>query len=325
MAKDLYQSLDLNLLKIFHVLMQERNSRKTAERLHVTPPAISQSLTKLRNHFNEPLFVKVSSGLMPTPFAEELHLTIKSTLDNLDLALNSISEFTPSTITKPITISLAPVLYTSIGKRLFEEIHRLAPNTDFEFQNWTSDTLGNIAEGKTTIGYNFDTSSLSISNNITKQKKCEAKSCITVRKNHPLLDCVLTTEEISKFSLATSTNPIWGKNQEYLNANLIASGIFSKNIFRSDDPEILVHAVQNSDLIMLSNNLFPISAFPDLRNIEVDFEHLRISRNLVNYPIYMYVHSGMESLPLIRWLDSLVQQLLQEVSLSNTYHLDKNS
>lgn len=58
MAKDLFHTLDLNLLKTFMVLMQERNMRKASQRLFVSQPAISQALQKLRNHFDDELFVK---------------------------------------------------------------------------------------------------------------------------------------------------------------------------------------------------------------------------------------------------------------------------
>lgn len=43
MAKDLFHTLDLNLLKTFMVLMQERNMRKASQRLFVSQPAISQA------------------------------------------------------------------------------------------------------------------------------------------------------------------------------------------------------------------------------------------------------------------------------------------
>lgn len=68
-SANLFQKLDLNLLRTFRVLLQERNARKTAERLFVTQPAISQALQKLRFHLDDELFVKVQGGLEPTPFA----------------------------------------------------------------------------------------------------------------------------------------------------------------------------------------------------------------------------------------------------------------
>ena len=68
MAKDLYTSLDLNLLRTFVILSQELNMRKASERLFVSQPAVSQALQKLRNHFNDDLFVKNAPWLKTDGF-----------------------------------------------------------------------------------------------------------------------------------------------------------------------------------------------------------------------------------------------------------------
>ena len=60
-------SLDLNLLLCLQLLMQERSVTKTANRMNVTPSAVSKSLSKLRAWFDDPLFVNTPLGLTPTP------------------------------------------------------------------------------------------------------------------------------------------------------------------------------------------------------------------------------------------------------------------
>ena len=94
MAKDLFSSLDLNLLRTFLIVYQEQNTRKAAERLFVSQPAVSQALQKLRHHFNDDLFVKVHGGLQPTdlsqnssaneitPFTETVYADSESTASN---------------------------------------------------------------------------------------------------------------------------------------------------------------------------------------------------------------------------------------------------
>ncbi len=55
MAKDLFSTLDLNLLRTFIILHQERNMRRAAERLFVSQPAVSKALQRLRDHFEDEL------------------------------------------------------------------------------------------------------------------------------------------------------------------------------------------------------------------------------------------------------------------------------
>ncbi|MCT9872364.1 LysR family transcriptional regulator, partial [Paenarthrobacter aurescens] len=60
-------SLDLNLLLFLQLLLQERSVTTAAKRMNVTTSAVSKSLAKLRDWFDDTLFVKTPLGLLPTP------------------------------------------------------------------------------------------------------------------------------------------------------------------------------------------------------------------------------------------------------------------
>lgn len=62
-------SKDLNLLFVFQVLMEERNVSRAAKRLKLTQPAVSNALSRLRRDFSDPLLVRSSKGMAPTPTA----------------------------------------------------------------------------------------------------------------------------------------------------------------------------------------------------------------------------------------------------------------
>jgi len=65
-----FRTLDLNLLKVFDVLMVERNVTRAAGRLAMTQPAVSNALRRLRESTREDLFVSTPTGMIPTPSAE---------------------------------------------------------------------------------------------------------------------------------------------------------------------------------------------------------------------------------------------------------------
>lgn len=67
--------LDLNLLPVFNLLMEERSVTRAGERLNRTQSAVSNALRRLRETFNDPLFVRSAGGLEPTPKALRLHET----------------------------------------------------------------------------------------------------------------------------------------------------------------------------------------------------------------------------------------------------------
>lgn len=60
------RTLDLNLLRALDALIDERNVTRAAQRLSLTQPAVSGMLTRLRDYFDDPLFVRVPHGMVPT-------------------------------------------------------------------------------------------------------------------------------------------------------------------------------------------------------------------------------------------------------------------
>ncbi|EPJ2745053.1 LysR family transcriptional regulator [Vibrio parahaemolyticus] len=62
LTKGLLHQLDLNLLKVFIVLAEEQKTVLASKRLNMTQPAVSRALSRLRQHFNDELFVRTRHG-----------------------------------------------------------------------------------------------------------------------------------------------------------------------------------------------------------------------------------------------------------------------
>jgi DNA-binding transcriptional LysR family regulator len=78
-----FRNLDLNLLRVFDVVMVERHVTRASERLSMTQPAVSNALRRLREAIGEELFVPGSSGVTPTRKAESLWPTVRDALQAL--------------------------------------------------------------------------------------------------------------------------------------------------------------------------------------------------------------------------------------------------
>ena len=74
------RKIDLNLLVVLDALLDERNVTRAGARLGYTQPTISGMLTRLRDLFGDPLFVRAQRGLLPTPRAEALAVPLKQLL-----------------------------------------------------------------------------------------------------------------------------------------------------------------------------------------------------------------------------------------------------
>lgn len=98
------RNVDLNLLYVLHILLQERSVSKAAIRLHLTQPTVSGMLSRLRETFNDPLFIRVSHGLEPTTQALSLRDDLNRLLTDIDTLIQG-APFDPATSEATIRLS----------------------------------------------------------------------------------------------------------------------------------------------------------------------------------------------------------------------------
>lgn len=120
------RQLDLNLLKAFDALMDERNLTRAAERLAVTQPAVSATLNRLRDALGDPLFVRTARGVTPTARAQALAAPIKRILADIEAVL--IPEaFDPATADFTVTVSATDYALRAVVMPFVAALRPLAP------------------------------------------------------------------------------------------------------------------------------------------------------------------------------------------------------
>lgn len=92
-----FNRLDLNLLIALDALLSERSITRAAERLSLTPSAVSSALARLRDYFDDELLVQVGRKMEPTPRAEGLHDAVRDVLVRIDSTIAAQPRFDPST------------------------------------------------------------------------------------------------------------------------------------------------------------------------------------------------------------------------------------
>ncbi|MCL1047390.1 LysR family transcriptional regulator [Shewanella electrodiphila] len=305
MAKNLFQNLDLNLLHVFFILYRERNMRLTAGRLFVSQPAISKSLQKLRHHFGDELFVKIPSGLEPTPFAVNLFQSISPVYQDLELAVNSVNEFDPAALEDTFHIALSPFLLNSIGSKLFLNIMASAPKCNVQMYKWSTDSLSQIQQDRLHLGLTYQIPELP-SEVSEKYISTERFKCY-VRKNHPCKKTSISLSEAAQYDFAAIIAADWNYQQT------IAQGIFAKNNldyrvkFRSELPSTILDVISETDMIAPLSGFLDISHYPQLRAIKIN-----VDEGVLDYKISTYFHYKNRQNPLTQWLNNLVLKTFEE-------------
>src|SRR3954468_4613468 len=95
---------NLNLLVLFEVVLAERNVGRAAQRLKLTPSAVSHGLGRLRRLLNDPLFLRTPKGVVPTARASELAAPIADALARVRSVISSAEPFDPATSTRRFAI-----------------------------------------------------------------------------------------------------------------------------------------------------------------------------------------------------------------------------
>ena len=138
------RSLDLNLLPVLEAVYAERSLTRASETLRITQPAVSNALSRLRAHFEDPLFVREGRGVKPTAMAEALMPAVRDAMDRLRTGLEPRSVFEPSRSTRVFNISArdagAYVMAPPLARRLerdapgvriaWSQLHRAGVSTE---------------------------------------------------------------------------------------------------------------------------------------------------------------------------------------------------
>jgi len=103
------KSIDLNLLRLFDAIYRSRNISRAAESLDMSQPAASQGLARLRLALDDPLFVRHSSGVRPTPRAERLAVVVGQALNDLEHALSEAASFDPMVSRRVFRIHMSDI------------------------------------------------------------------------------------------------------------------------------------------------------------------------------------------------------------------------
>lgn len=94
-----------SLLQVFEALLSERNVSRAAERLHLSQPAMSHALARLREALGDELFVRTARGMTPTPRALALAPQVRDTLGRLQRLFAPPPRFDPATTTAQLTLA----------------------------------------------------------------------------------------------------------------------------------------------------------------------------------------------------------------------------
>lgn len=121
---------DLNLLVLFEAVLEEGHVGRAADRLHLSPSAVSHGLGRLRRLFNDPLFLRTPKGVVPTARATELSVPVADALARLRSIIATAEPFDPASSKRRFTIGAPDGVSAVLLSPLLALLGQGAPGID---------------------------------------------------------------------------------------------------------------------------------------------------------------------------------------------------
>lgn len=126
--------LDLNLLVYLEAVLEERNVTRAGERLRVSQPAVSQALSRLRKHFDDPLLVRNGRASELTPLARSLYDDVTMTCRLAARVFAAQAAFDPATADREFTVLAADQAVAVLGPAVSRAWAAAGPGVRIQFR-----------------------------------------------------------------------------------------------------------------------------------------------------------------------------------------------
>ena len=286
--------VDTTILLVFLGAMRHRKATMVAEEMGLTQPAVSHALKRLRNLYNDPLFLRRAHGLEPTALALELEPKIREIVQKISETLEGAEVFDPLTAAVEVRLGAFDYELSSLLPQLVAQVHGKSPNMRIHaFPVHNQEALEAIKEGQIdmAIGY-FDVPVLA-ERTFVRQELYVENYVVAGRHDHPLLSKNLTLERMSsaKYLQISPHGPIQNRVDHALNLQG-----YNRDV-RTVVPSLFtaLSIVESSDLLVtlpkrvadLNARRFAISHRPlpmDGREFRIDVvRHVRDANNPLHF------------------------------------------
>lgn len=215
--------MDLNLLKTFDAVMKSKSVNAAAEALNVTAPAVSHALNRLRDQYQDALFIRQGRGITPTSFALELHSEIQGPLNLLINGSKSRLVFEPKNSQRTFRISSHKDIDLLMVPTLVKYKEQHAPNItiDADIEHLNEQDRQNALRNRS-VDVILATVPLT-DHGYINHVLFEPELVVTASKNHPRVKEILTMEDFMNES-----HLMW-KTQR-LNTNTLDSLVIENNL-----------------------------------------------------------------------------------------------
>src|SRR6202012_5262540 len=187
------RNIDLNLLVVFQAIYRARNTTRAAEHLHLTQPAVSNALRRLRELFDDTLFVKTADGMQPTPRADGIAALLDEGFASLRLAIQAGQAFDPKTSRRTFQLYVSDIGQAVFIPPLVARLGMIAPGIQIATTYLPLDTAQQMMKlGQIDLAIGIFSG---LHNDFIQQRLFGETYAVLVRKKHPKIGAKISAEQ----------------------------------------------------------------------------------------------------------------------------------
>ncbi len=290
---------DLNLLAIFDMIFAERHLTKAGEILGMSQPAMSQALKRLRDTFQDQLFVRSGKELIPTTCAIRIAPQVK---EIIGLAKNTFldrGEFDPGSSSRTIRLAMSDYTEMVVMPKLFKRLREIAPKIRLESKHLSPLDYKNVLESD-----NLDIilgCSLQFGANVYQQSLFEDEEVVIVRDDSPVLREELTLERYVTLKHAQFQ---WFGDENLIDGELKCHNL-KRDIVLEVQHEMVLPLILKDNEIVVNMPRRMAMVFKEILPLEV----LDLPFQTHQYHICQYWHERNHLDPANKWLRSEIKKI----------------
>jgi DNA-binding transcriptional LysR family regulator len=291
--------LDLNLLTVLDALLHEGSVTGAAERLHLSTPATSRALGRLRRALDDPLLVRAGRGLVPTPLALSLAPQVGAIVEQARALLSTERDLDLSVVERRFSVRATDAWISQTGGPLLAKVGQEAPGVRLRFVPEGDDDVQLLRDGTIDldIGVIDD-----LGPEIQVEPLWRESWVPMVAPGHPLTQGRLTWKRlVSHPYIAVSRH---GRSQGPYDELLATHGVQRKVIAITPTSTTAAHLLFESDAICLFS-----AAFADYAQHRLGLRTLKTPAPLPVMQISQAWHPRSQNDPVHQWLRTTIHSL----------------
>ncbi|MFF7727145.1 LysR family transcriptional regulator [Streptomyces sp. NPDC008001] len=293
--------LDLNLLTALDALLEEGSVAGAAARLHVTAPAMSRSLGRIRKATGDQILVRTGRHMTPTTRALAMRTQVHTLVQQAHQLLSAQTELDLTTLERVFTVRWHDALTTACGTALIAAVHRQAPGVQLRLTAEPGDDTPELRRGEVDLASSAGPASLP---DIRHRLIGRDRLVLAVRPGHSLTEQPVTAERYAAADHLTVSRR--GRLHNRIDDALTALGHERRVIASAPTTATALQLASDTDLVVT----LPDAATRSARH-QLGLTTLPLPLDLPEVPLYLFWHQRYDNDPAHAWLRETATRTLR--------------